>query len=72
MLTVRVYRSEFGPITLKTRTYSAAVDFLSKLDSFGVLAPDKHDPTAPTLVYFWLDGWFENAQPFAEITGEPE
>jgi hypothetical protein len=72
MVTVRVHRSEFGPITLKTRTYSAALNFLNKLDSFGVLAPDKHDPAEPTPIYFWIDGWFANATPFAEITGEPE
>ena len=72
MLTVRVYRSQFGPITLKTRTYSGAVAFLNKLDNFGVLASNNYDSNVPMPVYYWLDLWFEDAQPFAEITGDPE
>src|SRR5262245_17567320 len=35
MLTVRVYRSEFGSLTLRTRTYANAVNFLERLTQLG-------------------------------------
>jgi hypothetical protein len=72
MLTVRVLRSEFGPLVVKTRTYAAAANYLMLLSQtkmimpFGDFAPGETIP-----VYDWIDCWFENPQPFAEITGEP-